>query len=362
MEASCPGRGCLTAWGWGGSKACPASSSPICGQMAKVPLHTIKHQLDGLHQLRTRWTGQALHVVVAQGHGQEPSHCLSTHGSPGSFLEYLKVLPLLSDPGAHGADPADAFTVDRPIATRSRLSGPPPPTGFAGRQVAALWRALIASGLGYKHHVAHRSDLGAGVTAWLAADQTHCTRQGDPPRHARPYACTAPHTEPETAYAAAVEPGPREGRLRPRTRHQARHAWRRLSEPPAGLAAWIAEKVVAWSSTRSDGSPAFDRELLLSTLTLLDYWHDHHVAVALLVLSPRSRGRPCQPIAPLRSRPRSATSGGERVAFPSPPRELADRYSCLSYWAEHPVGGHFPAVAEPELLAQTLRDVFRSAR
>jgi len=54
--------------------------------------------------------------------------------------------------------------------------------------------------------------------------------------------------------------------------------------------------------------------------------------------------------------------GGERVPFPKPPRELAQRYYTLTDWAEHPTGGHFPAVAQPELLARTLREVFRSAR
>jgi hypothetical protein len=54
--------------------------------------------------------------------------------------------------------------------------------------------------------------------------------------------------------------------------------------------------------------------------------------------------------------------GGERVPFPKPPREVAERYYTLTSWAEHPVGGHFPAVAEPELLARTLRDTFRAAR
>jgi hypothetical protein len=54
--------------------------------------------------------------------------------------------------------------------------------------------------------------------------------------------------------------------------------------------------------------------------------------------------------------------GGERVAFPKPPRELAERYYNVTSWAEHPTGGHFPAVAEPELLARSLRDAFRQAR
>jgi len=40
-----------------------------------------------------------------------------------------------------------------------------------------------------------------------------------------------------------------------------------LSDSPAGLAAWIAEKIVAWSSSGPDGTPALDRDLLLATLT-----------------------------------------------------------------------------------------------
>jgi hypothetical protein len=43
-----------------------------------------------------------------------------------------------------------------------------------------------------------------------------------------------------------------------------------LADSPAGLAAWIGEKALAWSSVRDDGGTAFDRELLLGTLTL--YW------------------------------------------------------------------------------------------
>ena len=54
--------------------------------------------------------------------------------------------------------------------------------------------------------------------------------------------------------------------------------------------------------------------------------------------------------------------GGERVPFPKPPRELAERCFTLTRWAEHDRGGHFPAVAEPQLLAETLRDAFRPLR
>jgi pimeloyl-ACP methyl ester carboxylesterase len=45
--------------------------------------------------------------------------------------------------GAHGADPADAFTVIVPSLPGYGFSKPPPPTGMTGRQVAGLWHDLM---------------------------------------------------------------------------------------------------------------------------------------------------------------------------------------------------------------------------
>ena len=322
----------------------------------------LQQRLDGLRQLRVEIDGQMLHVVVADGRGPNPLPLLLTHGWPGSFLEYLKVLPLLADPAAHGADPSDAFTVIVPSLPGYGFSGPPPPTGLTGRQVAALWHALMASGLGYGRYLAHGSDLGAGVTAWLTRDHPaalraiHLATPGLAP-------APAPRTKPEATYAAAVETWTaeeggyaHEHATKPATLAAA------LSDSPAGLAAWIAEKVVAWSSTRPDGSPAFERDLLLSTLTL--YWTTGTITTSLLPYwAYRHSPDSALPIDDQSPVPTAVSIfGGERVPFPKPPRELAQRYYTLTDWAEHPVGGHFPAVAEPELLARTLRDVFRSAR
>jgi hypothetical protein len=54
--------------------------------------------------------------------------------------------------------------------------------------------------------------------------------------------------------------------------------------------------------------------------------------------------------------------GGEIVPFPKPPRQLAERYFTIASWDEHDRGGHFPAVAEPSLLAQRLRETLRPFR
>jgi pimeloyl-ACP methyl ester carboxylesterase len=322
----------------------------------------LQRKLEALRQFRAEVEGQTLHVVVAEGRGPDPSPLLLTHGWPGSFLEYLELLPLLSDPSAHGADAADAFTVIVPSLPGFGFSGPPPATGWTGRQVAALWHALMASGLGYQRYLAHGSDLGAGITAWLARDHPEAVRAihlATPGLAPAP----APRTVEEETYAAAVrawtaEEGgyAHEQATKPATLGTA------LLDSPAGLAAWIAEKIVAWSSIRPDGNPAFGRELLLSTLTL--YWATGTITTSQLPYWAYSHDPDAALPADDPSPVPTAVSifGGERVPFPKPPRQLAERYYTLTYWAEHPVGGHFPAVAEPHVLAQTLRDALRQGR
>ena len=53
-----------------------------------------------------------------------------------------------------------------------------------------------------------------------------------------------------------------------------------LNDSPAGLAAWIGEKVTAWSAVSPGGQPAFSRDLLLGTLTL--YWVTGTITSSLL--------------------------------------------------------------------------------
>jgi pimeloyl-ACP methyl ester carboxylesterase len=322
----------------------------------------LQRRFDALRPLRADVDGQTLHVVHARGRGPDPLPLLLTHGWPGSFLEYLQLLPLLLDPGAHGADPADAFTVIVPSLPGFGFSGAPPPTGMTARQVAELWHALMTAGLGYDRYVAHGSDLGAGVTAWLARDQPQAVAGI---HLATPGLAVAPppRTKQEDEFAAAVnawtaEEGgyAHEHATKPATLGAA------LSDSPAGLAAWIAEKIVAWSSTGPDGSPGFDRNLLLATLTL--YWATGTITTSLLPYwAYRHNSDAAMPADDPSPVPTAVSVfGGERVPFPKPPRELAERYYTVSAWAEHPVGGHFPAVAEPELLARTLRDAFRPTR
>jgi pimeloyl-ACP methyl ester carboxylesterase len=319
-------------------------------------------RLGRLAHWRAVVDGQVIHLVHEPGRGPAPLPLLVTHGWPGSFCEHLDLMPLLTDPGAHGGDPGDAFTVVAPSLPGFGFSGPVPAGGLTADAVAGLWHRLMGEGLGYRRYVAHGSDLGAGVTARLARAHPgavagiHLATPGlaAPPK---------PWSPAEQAHFAEVDAwtGEQGGyahvhSTKPATLGAA------LGDSPAGLAAWIGEKITAWSSTSAGGQPAFSRDLLLGTLTLywatgtitsslLPYWAYRHSPGAAL-----AAGEP----APV---PTAITIfGGERVPFPKPPRELAERYFHVTRWAEHDRGGHFPAVAEPRLLAQALRDAFRPLR
>ena len=127
-------------------------------------------RLDGLTHREASVDGQLIHVVHVAGQGPDPLPLLLTHGWPGSFCEYLDLIPLLADPAAHGGDPADAFTVVVPSLPGFGFSAAPPPGGLTRAAVARLWHRLMTEGFGYRRFAAHGSDLGAGVTAWLARD------------------------------------------------------------------------------------------------------------------------------------------------------------------------------------------------
>ena len=305
---------------------------------------------------------QAIHLVHQRGRGPTPLPLLLAHGWPGSFCEYLDLLPLLTDPGAHGGDPGDAFTVVAASLPGFGFSGPPPAGGLTADAVAGLWHRLMTEGLGYPRYTAHGSDLGAGVTARLARAHPdvvagiHLATPGlaAPPRPWSPaeethFAQVDAWTGDEGGYAHVHS-------TKPATLGAALH------DSPAGLAAWIGEKITAWSSTTADGQPAFPRDLLLGTLTL--YWVTGTITSSLLPYwayrhAPGS-ALPAGEPAPV---PTAITIfGGEKVPFPKPPRELAERYFTVTTWSEHDRGGHFPAVAEPQLLAETLRDAFRPLR
>ena len=89
-----------------------------------------------------------------------------THGWPGSFVEMLKIIPLLTDPAAHGFDATDSFDVVVPSLPGFGFSDRPLNEGINAFRVAEIWVELMQA-LGYDRFAAQGGDIGAGVSTAL---------------------------------------------------------------------------------------------------------------------------------------------------------------------------------------------------
>ncbi|HEY3868083.1 MAG TPA: alpha/beta fold hydrolase [Actinocrinis sp.] len=337
----------------------------VLADWEKFDIAGLEQRFAELTHLRAEIGDQRVHVLIAEGRaaagGAPPVPLLLANGWPSSFCEYLDVLPPLTDPGAHGGDPADAFTVVAPALPGFGFSGPTPAGGYSAAEVGQMWHQLMRA-LGHSRYAAHGSDLGAGVVAQMARAQPdsvagiHLATPGFP-------LPPQPWNALEQAYAGEVEAwSAEEGAYAHQHATKPNTLGAALNDSPAGLAAWIGEKAVAWSSRTADGQPAFPRDLLLATLTvywatgtiassMLPYWRYRHDPTASL---PADDPSPVPAVV--------SVFGGEIVPFPKPPRDVAERFLTVAGWEEYDRGGHFPAAAEPDLFVRALRDAFRPLR
>lgn len=315
----------------------------------------VEARLNGLPHYRARIQEHDIHFVHQPGAGPAPLPLVLTHGWPGSFLEMEAIIPLLADPGAHGADPADAFHVVAPSLPGFGFSSQPTHKGTGAHETAGLWRALMA-GLGYPRFGAQGGDIGAGVSAWLGQrfpDQVIGMHLNYIPGSYRPPqdAAQAPPTDEEQDFlrraAAFLEHEGAYARLQGTKPHTLAVG---LHDSPAGLAAWIGEKFQSWTDR------PLDLDTVLANVSL--YWFTESIGSSLrMYVEGRARPLALQE----RIRPPLGVALFPRE-LPMPPRSWVERGFDLRRWQTMPAGGHFAALEQPQLLAEEIRTFFRPLR
>jgi pimeloyl-ACP methyl ester carboxylesterase len=322
-----------------------------------------KHEaaLNRFRQFTVPLAGIELHFVHEPGVGPSPMPLLLSHGWPGSVLEFHKIIPMLTDPGRFGGDPADAFTVVAPSLPGYGFSFRPNQPRFGVTEIADVFASLMSEVLGYPRFGAQGGDWGAFVTARLG--------------YAHPAKLTGIHMNLLTlrrdlkppANPSEEERGYLEdlGRW---MREETGYQWIQgtkpqtlaygLTDSPVGLAAWIVEKFRTWSDCRGDVERRFSKDEILTNVML--YWVTGAINSSFWPYYARYHSDWPLP-------------DGARVdvpmayaAFPHeivrPPRAWAERVFDVRRWTPMAAGGHFAALEEPEALAADVRAFFRALR
>jgi epoxide hydrolase len=316
-------------------------------------------RLNQFPQFTTTVDGQHIHFVHVRSTEPNALPLVVTHGWPGSIVEFLRVFEPLTNPGAFGGDPVDAFHVIAPSLPGFGFSGPTHEAGWDTRRVARAWAELMRR-LGYARYGAQGGDTGAIVSPELGRiDAEHVVGihangltafpSGDP-------AELDGLTDGEQARLARLQQRTQDGlgyamiqSSRPQTLAYA------LADSPAGQLAWIVEKFKEWTDPAAElPENAVDRDQMLTNISL--YWLTNTGGSSAQIYY-EGRGSWGQSVQ------RSAVPTGVAV-FPDDfsVRRLVEREHTVVHWTEFGRGGHFAAMEAPDLLVEDVRQFFRQLR
>jgi microsomal epoxide hydrolase len=318
--------------------------------------------LNAYPQYKVPLHGIDLHFLHVPGKGPNPTPLLLMHGWPGSVFEFLDIIPRLTDPAAFGGDPADAFTVVAPSLPGYGLSFAPGQKRFGIQDIADCLAALMTEVLGYRRFAAQGGDWGGFTASCLGA--THAEKligihinllairrdpalaQSDDPAEAR-YRAELEHFLKENTGYQWIQG------TRPQTLAAA------LTDSPAGLAAWIAEKFHAWTDHDSRIESAVDRDRMLANISL--YWFTGCIGASFWPYYARMHGPWPIPDGKTVDVPTGYAQFPREIL--RPPRSLAARtYTDIRRWTEMGKGGHFAALEQPAALAGEVAAFFRALR
>jgi epoxide hydrolase len=312
--------------------------------------------LNAYPQFITEIDGQPIHFLHVRSENPDALPLLITHGYPGSFVEFTRLIALLRD----------EFHLVIPSLPGFGFSSPLRDTGWEMTRTARAWIELMRR-LGYERYFAQGGDIGAGVTGTVAA--------------LAPSAVIATHVNSDPlataligdrigvdlkAFAAGVDGADRaraeelaaygaEGKAylelqstRPQSIAYA------LTDSPVAQLVWIVEKFKEWTDPAADlPEDAVDRDQLLTNVSL--YWFTRTGASAAQFLYAAAHSTDWV-------QPGDTPQGWALFAADGITRRLLDPDHKIEHWSEFERGGHFPAMEVPDLLVGDIREFFSKLR
>ncbi|CAN5657117.1 epoxide hydrolase [soil metagenome] len=318
----------------------------------------LAERINAFEQVKVEVDGLGIHLLHVRSPEPDALPIVLTHGWPGSVVEFLDVLGPLSDPRAHGGDPADAFHVVAPSLPGYGWSDKPTEAGWGIERIAGAWHQLM-TGLGYERYVAQGGDWGSGVTTALAQQAPEGlaaihlnmplafpdadTMADLTPAETSALADMGAHAETGMGYSGQQS-------TRPQTLGYG------LSDSPAGQLAWIIEKFWAWTDGGGHPEGALTRRQMLDDVSA--YWFTGSATSSARLYWESFKS--LQTGGPV-DLPTAVTVFPREIIRPS--RRWAEKaYPNLCWFEEVDHGGHFAALEQPEIFVDQLRGCFRPFR
>lgn len=320
-----------------------------------------KHEkhLNSLRHFRTQIADLDLHFIHEEGRGPNPKPLLLIHGWPGSVYEFMEIIPMLTDPAAHGGDASDSFTVIAPSLPGYGFSGHAKARAMNIQAIADIFFKLMTETLGFPRFAVQGGDWGSVITARIG--EAYPSHLYGIHLNMIPVGPTEGRNAPELTPEEKVFLGEMEKFRTAETGYQWIQGTKPqtlaygLNDSPAGLAAWIVEKFRTWSDCHGNLESRFTKDQLLTNVMI--YWITGSInSSTRLYYEARHH--------PWRLKPGTRIQTPAAVAlFPGelarPPRHWAERVLNVQRWTAMARGGHFAAMEEPKLLAEDIRAFFR---
>lgn len=331
-------------------------------------------------QYVTSIDGQTIHFLHVRSPEPGATPLLLLHGWPGGFVDFLDVISPLSDPSAHGGDPAEAFHLVIPSLPGFGFSTPLAGPGMGAAKTAELLARLMSE-LGYERYGVQGYDTGA----WVAPEIGKQNPDHVVGVHVNALLTFPTGTEGELDGLNEIDQRRwrsmqhfNDGYLQCNSKRPQTVTYG-LHDSPVGQLAWIVEKFKELTHP-AEGLPedSVDRDRILTDVSL--YWLTGTAGTAAQIYYEEiSANGWSQAEDPDNSAEHAAAWDGSRAewaahqrgtvptgvlvsAHDTTVRRWAEHDHNVVHWAELGSAGHFLAMEAPESLVDDVRAFFRKIR